>query len=175
MLTVETESGRWAPFCTQIESFLRADTVALRVDGDVVRGFRSPDSPALWIRDHSDILRGGKFVEPDVRSAVDAFAAQQSASGRVFDYVTTEAGTEPENWEKWVRVPVEADVEYRFVKAAYLAWQASGDDAWAERLLPHLDRALGYTLEHPWRWDPTHVVRHRRSGKRLHRRTGVAQ
>jgi hypothetical protein len=156
LLYVETESGQWAPFCTQIEEFLQADTVALRVDGDVVRGFRSPDSPALWIRDHSDILRGGKFVETDVQSAVDAFADVQAANGRIFDYVTTEAGTEPENWEKWVRVPVEADVEYRFVKAAYLAWQASGDDAWIERLLTQLARALTYTLEHPWRWDPTH-------------------
>lgn len=153
---VETESGQWAPFCAQIEEFLQADTIALQVDGKVVRGFRSPDSPALWIRDHSDILRGGKFVEADVQSAVDVFADHQAAGGRVFDYVTTEAGTEPENWEKWVRVPVEADVEYRFVKAAYLAWQASGDNAWIEGLLPQLARALTYTLEHPWRWDPTH-------------------
>ena len=91
-----------------------------------------------------------------MQSAVDAFADQQAASGRVFDYVTTEANTEPENWEKWVRVPVEADVEYRFVKAAYLAWQASGDDAWIERVLPCLDRALTYTLDHPWRWDEEH-------------------
>lgn len=156
MLHVETESGQWSPLCSQIETFLLADLVALQVDGEVVRGFRSPDSPALWIRDHSDILRGGKYVEADVQSAVEAFADHQAANGRVFDYVTTEANTEPENWEKWVRVPVEADVEYRFVKAAYLAWQASGDDVWIERLLPHLDRALTYTLDHPWRWDPTH-------------------
>ena len=156
MLHVETGSGRWSVFCSQIEAFLRADLVELVVDGEVIRGFRSPDSPALWIRDHSDILRGGKFVEADVQSAVDVFADHQAASGRVFDYVTTEAGTEPENWEKWVRVPVEADVEYRFVKAAYLAWQASGDDVWIERLLPSLDRALVYTLDHPWRWNEEH-------------------
>ena len=92
-------------------------------------------------------------MHADVQSAVDLFAAHQSANGRVFDYVTTEAGTEPENWEKWVRVPVEADVEFRFVKAAYLAWQASGDDAWVESVLPQLDAALTYTTTHPWRWD----------------------
>ncbi len=132
MLHVKTSSGAWSAFCTQVLGFLQADVIDLTIDGECVRGFRSPDSPALWIRDHSDILRGGKYVEADVQSAVDVFADHQAASGRVFDYVTTEAGTEPENWEKWVRVPVEADVEYRFIKAAYLAWQASGDDAWVE-------------------------------------------
>ncbi len=154
MLRVETPSGFWSALCTRAMGFLRADLVELAVDGATATGFRSPDSPALWIRDHSDILRAGVYVHDDVQSAVDLFAAHQSANGRVFDYVTTEAGTEPENWEKWVRVPVEADVEFRFVKAAVLAWRASGDDAWAEALLPRLDAALTYTRTHPWRWDP---------------------
>ncbi|GAB5535894.1 MAG: hypothetical protein Rubg2KO_21430 [Rubricoccaceae bacterium] len=153
MLRVETPSGLWEGLTDQVLDFLRADLISLTVDGGETTGFRSPDSPALWIRDHSDILRAGVFMHPDVKSAVDLFAAHQSANGRVFDYVTTEAGTEPENWEKWVRVPVEADVEFRFVKAAYLAWQASGDDAWMEALLPQLDAALTYTCTHPWRWD----------------------
>jgi hypothetical protein len=48
---------------------------------------------------------------------------------------------------------VEADVEFRFVTAAFLAWQASGDDAWIERLLPSLERALAYIRNHPWRRD----------------------
>lgn len=156
MLYVETPSGDWSAFCERIQAFLQADVIELTVDGRRVRGFRSPDSPALWIRDHADILRGGKYVEADVQGAVSLFAEHQAASGRLFDYVTTEAGTEPENWEKWVRVPVEADVEYRFVQAARLAWQASGDDAWMESMLPHLERALAYTHTHPWRWDAAH-------------------
>ena len=125
LLHVETTSGHWTPFCRQILDFLQADTLDLMIDGTSVRGFRSPDTPALWIRDHSDILRGGKYIEPDVQSAVACFAGAQAASGRLFDYVTTFPEKKPcerENWEKWVRVPVEADVEYRFVKAAYLAW-----------------------------------------------------
>ncbi len=154
MLSVVSPSGFWATLCAQVQDFLRADLIGVTVDGVEATGFRSPDSPALWIRDHSDILRAGKYVHADVQSAVDLFAAYQAASGRVFDYVTTQAGTEPENWEKWVRVPVEADVEFRFVKAAALAWQASGDDAWMEALLPRLDAALAYTCTHPWRWDP---------------------
>ena len=159
MLHVETTSGRWAPFCRQILDFLRADTLDLLIDGTPVRGFRSPDSPALWIRDHSDMLRGGKYIEPDVQSAVTCFAGTQAANGRLFDYVTTVPEKKPcerENWEKWVRVPVEADVEYRFVKAAYLAWQATGDAVWLAGLLPACERALTYTMTHPWRWDRHH-------------------
>lgn len=121
-----------------------------------MRGFRSPDSPALWIRDHSDVLRAGRYVEADVQSAVDLFGQMQRADGRIFDHVTLSAAGQRENWETWVRVPVEADVEYRFVKAAFLAWQATGDHDWMEAQLPILDRALQYTRSHPWRWDDEH-------------------
>ena len=159
MLHVHTQSGKWGPFCRQIEEFLKADTIELCLDGIHIRGFRSPDTPALWIRDHSEILRGGKYVESDVRSAVSAFGDTQAANGRIFDYVTTfpeKTPCERENWEKWVRVPVEADVEYRFVKAAFLAWQASGSEDWLDGRMPMLERALSYCTTHPWRWDDGH-------------------
>jgi hypothetical protein len=159
MLSIETSSGRWDAFPTQVRGFLEADTIDLVIDGRPVRGYRSPDAPSLWIRDHSDMLRVGRYFEADVQSAVECFADAQHASGRIYDYVTTvpeKTPCERENWEKWVRVPVEADVEYRFVKAAYLAWQATGDHEWASDLLPALDRALGYTHSHEWRWDETH-------------------
>lgn len=157
MIKIKTSSGKWERFCKQIEYFLKADTTELTIEGQIVRGFRSPDSPALWIRDHSDILRGGKYFEKDVKSAVNIFAQMQGANGRIFDHViTSQEKKEAENWEKWVRVQVEADVEYRFIKAAYLAWQASGDTDWMIRLLPNFDAALTYCLTHPWRWDKKH-------------------
>lgn len=159
MLSVETGSGLWDAFPERIAGFLQADLFELVIDGMNVRGLRTPDTPALWIRDYSDMLRAGRFVEADVTSVVDAFASSQAASGRVFDYVTTvpeKVPCERENWEKWVRVPVEADVEYRFVKAAYLAWQATGNAAWIERRLPALEAAMTYTRTHPWRWDEKH-------------------
>lgn len=157
MLSVKTETGRWDEFPEIIQGFLSQDVVEILFDGRPVRGYRSPDSPALWIRDHSDVLRAGRYQEENVQSAVEAFAATQASNGRVFDYVMARAEEgEPENWEKWVRVPIESDVEYRFVKAAYLAWQATGDHAWMERVLPSLDQALSYTLSHEWRWDEEH-------------------
>ena len=108
MIQIQSSSGRWAPLVARIEAFLAADTIALHVGGHAVTGFRSPDSPALWIRDHADILRGGVYTTPDVWSAVEAFARAQGRDGRVFDFVTTQpTPTARENWETWVRVPVE--------------------------------------------------------------------
>lgn len=139
-----------------IRSFLERDTMEMMVDGKRVRGFRTPDAKSIWIRDHCDMLRGGRYFESDLVSVIEHFAETQSESGRIFDYFTTfpeKLPCEKENWTKYVRVPVEADVEYRFVKAAWLAWQACGDDDWIERLLPKMEKALQYIISHPWYWD----------------------
>ncbi|MBI3004510.1 MAG: hypothetical protein HYY49_03745, partial [Ignavibacteriales bacterium] len=76
--------------------------------------------------------------------------------GWLFDYFTMtpeKIPCERENWAKYVRVPVEPDVEYRFIKAVYLAWQATGDDEWMQSLLPRMEKALAYILSDEWRWD----------------------
>ncbi len=140
----------------RIRGFLEQDTMDMLIDDQMIRGYRSPDTPSVWIRDHSDIMRGFRFFERDMTSAVSHFADTQARNGRIFDYFTVRPEKVPceiENWCKYVRVPVEADVEYRFVKAAYLAWQTTGDDAWISLLLPSLERALDYAFSHPWRWD----------------------
>jgi hypothetical protein len=142
---------------TLVRSFLLADVMEMNLDGERVRGFRTPDAASLWIRDHADMLRAGRYFLEDATSAVQHFADTQSARGRIFDYVSTfpeKLPCEKENWTKYVRVPVEADVEYRFVKAAFLAWQASGEDEWIQALLPRMEKALEYILAHDWYWDP---------------------
>jgi hypothetical protein len=139
-----------------VRSFLEKDVLEVIIDGKVIRGYRSPDARSIWIRDYSDMLRGVKYFEPDVTSVVEHFAETQAGNGRIFDYFTTfpeKQRCERENWTKYVRVPVEADVEYRFVKAAFSGWQAMGDDEWISKLLPKMEKALNYTMTHPWRWD----------------------
>ena len=143
-------------FYPRVKSFLEQDTLDLVIDAQKIRGYRSPDSKSIWIRDLSDMIRGFKYFEKDLTSAIEHFADTQAENGRIMDYFTNipeKLPGERENWIKYVRVPVEADVEYRFVKAAFLAWQATGDDAWIEKLLPKMERALTYVLTHPWRWD----------------------
>ncbi|MEN8152350.1 MAG: hypothetical protein ABFS86_21205, partial [Planctomycetota bacterium] len=139
-----------------VRGFLREDTLDVVIDGQAIHGYRSPDARSIWIRDLSDMMRGAKYFETDLTSAVTHFGDTQAANGRVFDYFTTfpeKLPSERENWTKYVRVPVEADVEFRFVKAAWLAWQATGDDEWIRGMLPRLERALEYIRTHPWRWD----------------------
>jgi len=140
----------------RIRDFLRHDVSEYEMFGRRVRGYRSPDTPSIWIRDHSDILRGAKYWERDMQSTVDHFADTQTAQGWFFDYFTMtpeKVPCERENWAKYVRVPVEADVEYRFIKAVHLAWQATGDDRWMRGMIPHMEKALRYVLTDPWRWD----------------------
>ncbi len=140
----------------RIKHFLMSDVTEYDMFGTKVRGYRTPDTPSLWIRDYSDMMRGFRYWERDVKSLVDHFAEMQSAKGWIFDYFTMtpeKVPCEKENWAKYVRVPVEADVEYRFIKAIYLAWQATGDDRWVKRLLPRMERALQYVLTDDWRWD----------------------
>lgn len=150
----KTSDPLFNDFYPRIENFLKQDQVNYVIDGEGVHGYRSPDCNALWLRDHSDMLRGARYFDPDLTSGVAHFAKTQCANGALFDFVS--CAMDRENWTKYVRVPVEADVEYRFVKAIYLGWQASGDDAWLAWILPFAEKALNYSTTHPWRWDANH-------------------
>jgi hypothetical protein len=153
---LETGHTEWDDLLPRVRDFLERDRLDVVIDGKPIRGYRAPDARSIWIRDYSDMMRGFRYFEPDLKSTVEHFAETQAANGRIFDYFTTfpeKLPSERENWTKYVRVPVEADVEYRFVKAAWLAWQATGENEWIQRLLPALERALEYIRSHPWRWD----------------------
>lgn len=153
---IRTGKKEFDELIPKVMSFLKEDLLEVDIDGEYIRGYRSPDTPSIWIRDYSDMLRGVRYFEEDIKSTVRHFADTQAANGRIFDYFTTSPEKLPcerENWTKYVRVPVEADVEYRFIKAAFLSWQAHGDDEWIKSLLPNLEKALDYVLNHPQRFD----------------------
>jgi hypothetical protein len=138
-----------------VKGFLEKDILDVVIDGGKIRGYRSPDSRAIWIRDYSDMIRAFRYFEKDLYSTIRHFAETQSKSGRIFDYFTTfpeKLPCEKENWTKYVRVPVEADVEYRLIKAAWISWQATGNDGFIKELLPCFERALSYIMN-SWYWD----------------------
>ena len=140
----------------RIKNFLLNDISEYNMFGTKVRGYRTPDAPSLWLRDYSDMMRAFRYWEHDMKSIVDHFAETQTEKGWIFDYFTMtpeKVPCERENWAKYVRVPVEADVEFRFIKAIFMAWQATGDDAWMRKLLPRMEKALEYILTDDWRWD----------------------
>jgi len=151
---IETGNPLYDNFYPTIKTFLEQDQVDYLIDGDSVHGYRSPDCNAIWLRDHSDMLRGARYFEPDMCSSITHFAHSQRSNGSIFDFVS--CAMDRENWTKYVRVPVEADVEFRFVKAIYLAWQATGDNKWLEAMLAHAERAMNYAFTHPWRWSKQH-------------------
>jgi len=155
-IEIKTGKPEFDNFYPLVKSFLEKDMLEVNIDGQKIRGYRSPDTRSIWIRDYSDILRGVKYFEHDLTSTIRHFADNQNRQGRIFDYFTTfpeKLPCEKENWTKYVRVPVEADVEYRFVKATYLAWQASGDDEFLQEMIPSLEKALTYVLLHSPYWD----------------------
>jgi hypothetical protein len=154
--TLSTSDRRLNALLPRIKGFLDQDYSDVDALGTPVRGYRSPDGPSLWLRDHTDMMRGFRYWERDMKSMVGHFAETQTQRGWLFDYFTLtpdKLPSERENWAKYVRVPVEADVEYRFVNGVYLAWQATGDDVWMASMIPHVERALEYILTDPSRWD----------------------
>jgi hypothetical protein len=153
---IRSTDARLDALVSRVRDFLAKDVAEYSMLGKRVRGFRSPDSPSIWLRDHSDIIRGGKYWEKDLQGVLDHFAETQNARGWLFDNFATKPEKPPcerENWARYIRVPVEADVEFRFVKAVFLTWQATGDDPWLRRMMPHMEKALEYILTDPWRWD----------------------
>ncbi len=159
--SLHTGDPRLDELLPRIKGFLDQDVSEMNALGSRVRGYRSPDGPSLWLRDHTDMMRGFRYWERDMTSMIEHFAETQTARGWLFDYFTLTPDKLPcerENWAKYVRVPVEADVEYRFINGIYLAWQATGDDGWLRRMLPHAERALAYIFNDPWRWDPRHKL-----------------
>jgi len=147
---VRTGTPAFDELIPRISRFLEQDLLELNIDGEKIRGYRSPDARSVWIRNYSDMMRALRYTEADLTSVVKHFADNQARNGRIFDYFTTfpeKMPCERENWTKYVRTPVEADTEFRFIKAAWLAWQATGDDAFVRNLMPTFERALAYVME----------------------------
>jgi hypothetical protein len=152
---IKTGKPEFDEFLPVIKSFFDANAVEVYIDAKKISAFIDPDAPSFWIRTIADHLRASKYFA-DMRSAIEHFAETQADNGRIFDYFTVfpeKLPCEKENWTKYVRVPVEADVEFRFIKAIYLMWQACGDDDWVKKLMPKMEKALNYILTNPWRWD----------------------
>jgi hypothetical protein len=146
---VRTGTPAFDELVPRINRFLEQDLLELNIDGEKIRGYRSPDARSVWIRNYSDMMRALRYSETDLKSVVRHFADNQARNGRIFDYFTTfpeKMPCERENWTKYVRTPVEADTEFRFIKAAWLAWQATGDDAFIRKLIPSFERALAYVM-----------------------------
>jgi hypothetical protein len=131
-----------------VRSFMQQDVVSYELDGQVVRGYRSPDNPLLWLRDHVYQGRGFRYFEPDMTSLLDAFRRAQYADGSFPDVLTY-----PAEHVTAHRLEPESDLEYLFVQGVYDAWQATGDDAWLQANRQAMEDGIAYITSDPHRWD----------------------
>ncbi len=155
---IRTGNPQFDTLYPDIKSFMLQDTSQYEEEpGKIVKGYRSPDSPPIWLRDHTHQMKGFKYFEPDMKSAVDFFLRNQMEDGSFYDFVetTTEKGHQAGDT---YRVEIEADVEYLAVEAVHGVWQTTGDDERMRWALPKLERGLTYSMTHPDRWSPEHKL-----------------
>ncbi|MBU6333641.1 MAG: hypothetical protein KGS47_04490 [Chloroflexi bacterium] len=155
LFTIDTQTALWTGQA-RFDGFVPAARALLAnallryqlADGRTLAGYRSPDSPLVWLRDHVYQLRGARYLDPVLHPTLEHFRALQAADGSLPDVLPR-----PYIVEQAFRTPVEADVEYLFVQGVYDQWQVTGDDAWLAAQRDALRRALHYTLSDPLRWD----------------------
>jgi hypothetical protein len=147
--TLQTGVAAFDQLYGKVREFMAAKRLSYSLDGTTVAGYRSPDSPLLWLRDHYYQNRAFRYFENDLLSLIEANRRAQRADGSLPDFVAR-----PE-WDiPALRTPVEADVEYLYVQLIYETWQTTGDTAWMLSMLPSAQKALNYTLTSPQRWAP---------------------
>ncbi|WP_238613489.1 hypothetical protein [Candidatus Oscillochloris fontis] len=145
---IQTGDAELDALYPRLHGFMQQDVVSYALHGQMVRGYRSPDNPLLWLRDHVYQGRSFRYFETDMTSLLDAFRQAQRADGSfpdVLDY--------PERFVQATRKEVESDLEFLFVQGVYEAWQTTGDDVWLANQLEAMRRALAYSTSDPLRWD----------------------
>lgn len=131
----------------------------------------------IWLFDHTLTLKGMKYYWPELKDAVDFFAATQREDGMIWE--NCYPATPEANYFDWKftygnfvrrlengfrqlrRAPVESHVEQFFVEALYTTWKATGDDQWMKAKLDSAIRALRYATSDPYRWSQKHKLMHR--------------
>ncbi|MFM7677542.1 MAG: hypothetical protein ACKO83_01695, partial [Roseiflexaceae bacterium] len=146
--TVQTSHPVYDDVFRQTVRYLQGSMRSYALNGQVVRGYRSPDNPLLWLRDHVYQAQGFRYIETDAKSLLTAFRDAQRADGSLPDWID-----QPELGVTAGRKEVEADVEFLFAHGVYQAWQMSGDTEWMRSMLPAVRRAIAYTTSDPLRWD----------------------
>jgi hypothetical protein len=146
--TLRTGQPRLDELYPAIRRVMAGATLGYTLDGGYVHGYRSPDSPLIWLRDHAYQGRGFRYFEPDLKSVPEAFRRAQRPDGSLPDFLAR-----PERGVEAARMDVEADVEFLYALAVHDAWQATGDDAWMREMLPSVERAIAYSTSDPLRWD----------------------
>lgn len=145
---VSTGIERYDQFIPAATTIMRGAILDQPFGAGTVHGYRSPDSPLIWLRDYVYQMRGARYYDSDMTSTIDAFASLQYPDGSFPDFLPRAPWADTA-----YRTPVEADVEFLFVQGVYQAWQAGAGDDFVRKHLGAMRRAVTYTLQNPTRWD----------------------
>lgn len=161
---LQTESGLWEELFSNLKETVKRDRFFFTIDGKTVA--MNP----TWLRDHIHEMKGYKWWEADLRSALDHFLNIQNEEGFFYEMIippndphTTFVSPEyriidERNNLAYVRLEMEADIEYLMVEGVYQAWQATGDDEWLRKVIPKLMKGMEYCSSNPKRWDEEHQL-----------------
>jgi hypothetical protein len=120
----------------------------------------------VWVLDHAQTSKGMAYVSPFIRDGVALFRDAQKPDGMIWSFFRSDDGLRG-YWDTaygplgyawhdggllFARQPVENHSEYEFVNMLYLAWQATGDDAFMKQSLTAAVRALDYAPSDPVRY-----------------------
>ena len=85
--TVQTSQPIYDDVFRQTVRYLQGSMRSYALNGQEVRGYRSPDNPLLWLRDHVYQAQGFRYIETDVKSLLNAFRDAQRADGSLPDWI----------------------------------------------------------------------------------------
>jgi len=122
-----------------------------------------------WVRDHVHTMKGMKYFDADLKTAMDLFRFTQREDGMIWDNYHFHEDKKWCYWEsrfeygefmrlspdkslEFKRIPVENDVEYLYVEGIYYTWKAVGDDGWMSEFLDSAIKAFDYSVNTKYRW-----------------------
>ena len=159
---VSKESARLDIFMNKLVQTVRKDRRMFFVDGQPVV------ASINWLRDHVHEMKAYRHWESDLLGYLNFAITHQNPRGYFYEIIkplddphTTFVGpecvwTDPTNHLAFIRLELEADIEYLVVEGAVRAYKATGDETWMRRALPALEKAVNYCTSDPKRWDPGH-------------------
>lgn len=118
-----------------------------------------------WVRDNCHQMKAYKHWEYDMKSFIDLVIDHQADKGFYLEFIKmldephlppdipSECRIDfPEDNYAFMRLELEADVEYLVVESAIYIYQVTGDDEWIKKVLPSLEKAINYCTTDEKRW-----------------------
>lgn len=123
-----------------------------------------------WLRDHIHEMKAFKHWDYDLKEYLDFIIKNQNEKGFFYEMVQDNNDYHckimpdefmlhlPESKLTFVRLEVEADIEYLVVEGAVTVYKATGDEMWIKSVLPALERGIDYMTSDEKRWSKEYGV-----------------